>query len=49
MEVSFKYNLPIANGVLTCNNQSQAKVRSSGKKNKGIEAASALVSVLKNL
>jgi len=49
MDVSFKYNLPIANGILTCNNQSQAKVRSSGKKNKGIEAASALVSVLKNL
>ena len=49
MELSLKYNLPVSNGVLTCNNQTQAKIRSSGKKNKGIEAANALISVLKNL
>ena len=49
MQLSIKYNLPISNGVLTCNNQAQAKIRSSGKKNKGIEAANALISVLKNL
>lgn len=49
MKLSLKYNLPVSNGILTCNNQEQAKIRSSGKKNKGIEAASALVSVLKNL
>ena len=49
MDLSFKYNIPISNGVLNCLNKSQAKIRSSSKKNKGIEAASALVSVLKNL
>jgi len=49
MKLSLKYNLPVSNGVLTCNNQVQAKIRSSGKKNKGIEAANALISVLKNL
>ena len=49
MKLSLKYNLPVSNGVLTCNNQEQAKIRSSGKKNKGIEAANALISVLKNL
>lgn len=49
MKLSLKYNLPVSNGVLTCNNQAQAKIRSSGKKNKGIEAANALISVLKNL
>lgn len=49
MKLSLKYNLPVSNGVLTCNNKAQAKIRSSGKKNKGIEAANALISVLKNL
>jgi len=49
MKLSLKYNLPVSNGVLTCNNQAQANIRSSGKKNKGIEAANALISVLKNL
>ena len=32
MKLSLKYNLPVSNGVLTCNNQEQAKIRSSGKK-----------------
>ena len=49
IKLSLKYNLPVSNSVLTCNNQAQAKIRSSGKKNKGIEAANALISVLKNL
>ena len=49
MDLSFKFNAPISNGVLTCLNQSQAKVRSSGKKNKGIEAANALLSILRSL
>ena len=49
MDLSLKYSLPVANGVLNCLNTKQAKIRSSPKKNKGIEAANALLSVLKNL
>ena len=49
MDLSLKYSLPVANGVLNCLNIKQAKIRSSSKKNKGIEAANALLSVLKNL
>ena len=49
MDLSLKYSLPIANGVLNCLNIKQAKIRSSSKKNKGVEAANALLSVLKNL
>ena len=49
MDLSLKYSLPIANGVLNCLNKKQAKIRSSSKKNKGVEAANALLSVLKNL
>ena len=49
MSLSLKYSLPIANGVLNCLNKKQAKIRSSSSKNKGIEAANALISVLKNL
>ncbi len=49
MSLSLKYNLPISNGVLNCLSISQAKIRSSKNKNKGIEAAKALISVLKNL
>ena len=49
MNLSLKYSLPIANGVLNCLNKKQAKIRSSSKKNKGAEAANALLSVLKNL
>ena len=49
MDLSIKYSLPIANGVLNCLNKKQAKLRSSSKKNKGIEAAKALLSVLKYL
>ena len=46
MDLSIKYSLPIANGVLNCLNKKQAKLRSSSKKNKGAEAAKALLSVL---
>ena len=49
MDLSIKYSLPIANGVLNCLNKKQAKSRSSSKKNKGAEAAKALLSVLKYL
>ena len=49
MSLSLKYNIPISNGVLNCLSLSQAKIRSSKNKNKGIEAAKALISVLKNL
>lgn len=49
MDLSIKYSLPIANGVLNCLNKKQAKLRSSSKKNKGAEAARALLSVLKYL
>jgi 6,7-dimethyl-8-ribityllumazine synthase len=49
MDLSIKYSLPIANGVLNCLNKKQAKLRSSSKKNKGAEAAKALLSVLKYL
>ena len=49
MDLSLKYSLPIANGVLNCLNIKQAKIRSSSKKNKGVEAANALLSVLKNM
>ena len=49
MDLSIKYSLPIANVVLNCLNKKQAKLRSSSKKNKGAEAAKALLSVLKYL
>ncbi len=49
MDLSLKYSVPISNGILNCLNKSQAIDRSSSKKNKGIEATNALISVLKNL
>ena len=49
LDLSLKYSLPIANGVLNCLNIKQAKIRSSSKNNKGVEAANALLSILKNL
>ena len=49
LDLSLKYSLPIANGVLNCLNIKQSKIRSSSKKNKGVEAANALLSILKNL
>lgn len=46
MDVMLKYNLPITNAILTVNNLAQAKIRSTGSANKGIEAALALLKVL---
>lgn len=46
MDVMLKYDIPIANAILTVNNLKQAEIRSRGKTNKGIEAASALLQVL---
>jgi len=49
MYLSVKYKKPITNGIITALNYTQAKSRSSkvSKKNKGTEAANALISVLK--
>ncbi len=40
-------NIFITNGILNVNKKSQAVARSSNKKNKGIESASAMLSVIK--
>ncbi len=39
MQLSLQYKLPISFGVITTNTLAQAKTRSRGKTNKGIEAA----------
>ena len=44
MKLSIEYKKPIGNGIITCLNMKQAKARS---KLKGIEAAKAVLSVLK--
>ena len=47
MNVSLTYNLPVAFGVLTTENEKQAKERSGGKLgNKGVEAAEAVLKML---
>ena len=48
MNLSVYYKKPIGNGIITCFNKKQAIERSSSKKNKGREAAKAVLSVLKN-
>tara|TARA_B100000579_G_scaffold360785_1_gene318183 strand:+ start:4420 stop:4848 length:429 start_codon:yes stop_codon:yes gene_type:complete len=53
MHLSILYNKPIGNGIITCLNLKQALARSSKykksfKKNKGIEAANAVISILQN-
>ena len=46
LEISIKYNVPVSNGVLNCNNFNQAEVRCDSKlKNKGGEAVLAALSV----
>jgi 6,7-dimethyl-8-ribityllumazine synthase len=46
LEISIKYNIPVSNGVLNCNNAKQAEVRCDPKlKNKGGEATLAALSV----
>ena len=50
MNLSIKNNKPISNGIITCLNMKQAKTRSNytSKKNKGLEASKAVLSVLNN-
>ena len=48
MNLSVYYKKPIGNGIITCFNKKQAIERSRSKKNKGREAAKAVLSVLKN-
>lgn len=49
MFLSIANKIPIGNGILTCLNKRQAIVRSDPrKKNKGAEAAKAMISLLKN-
>jgi len=52
LEISIKYNKPIGNGIITSFNLKQAKERcgiiKSNKSNKGLEAANAVMSILKN-
>jgi 6,7-dimethyl-8-ribityllumazine synthase len=47
MNLSLQYKTPIAFGIITTNNLAQAKVRSSGKANKGVEAAITAVTMAK--
>ena len=52
LEISINYNKPIGNGIITSFNLKQAKERcgivKSNKSNKGLEAANAVMSILKN-
>ena len=47
MYLSIEHKKPIGNGIITCFNKKQAIERSKSKKNKGREAAKAILSVLK--
>ncbi|MAW01744.1 MAG: 6,7-dimethyl-8-ribityllumazine synthase [Candidatus Pelagibacter sp.] len=47
--LSIKYECPIGFGIITSLNKKQATERSSFKKNKGVEATTAAISVLKNI
>ena len=46
MNLSVEHKKPIGNGIITCLNRAQATERSDGRKNKGREAARAVLSVL---
>ena len=52
MTLSLTYNKPIGNGIITALNLRQAHercgIKKSNKKNKGFEAANAVLSILKN-
>ena len=49
MNLSITHKKPITNGIITCLNKKQALARSSNnKKNKGLEASKAIISVLNN-
>ena len=43
MKISIQNKKPVGNGVLTCLNKNQAQERSQGKRNKGAEAAKAVI------
>jgi 6,7-dimethyl-8-ribityllumazine synthase len=47
MSLSLQYKIPIAFGVLTTNNLAQAKARSAGKGNKGVEVAITAITMAK--
>tara|TARA_Y100000590_G_scaffold240719_1_gene270717 strand:- start:7429 stop:7842 length:414 start_codon:yes stop_codon:yes gene_type:complete len=48
LSLSTKHNVPVSNGILTCENKKQADKRANHKKgDKGGDAAKALISVLK--
>jgi 6,7-dimethyl-8-ribityllumazine synthase len=47
MDVMLKTSIPITNAILTVNNLEQAKIRSTGEMNKGVEASLALLETLK--
>lgn len=49
MDISLKFNIPITFEILTTYNLEQAKKRSIGKYNKGIEATKALLETIKTL
>ncbi len=49
MNLSLNYSVPIGLGVVTTNNLAQAKIRSTGKENKGKDAALAAVSMALNV
>ncbi len=46
MDVMLSEKIPVSNAILTVNNLDQAKIRSHGETNKGIEAAIALLKIL---
>ena len=47
MSISVTYGKPVGNGIITAYNRNQALKR-SGRNNKGLEAAKAVLSILKN-
>lgn len=49
MDIILKYNIPIGFGIITTNNLKQARDRSSGKHNKGTEAAQAVLEMIEIL
>lgn len=46
MDIMLNHNVPVAFGIITTNNLKQAKVRSTGKTNKGKEAAIAALKMV---
>ena len=49
MNLSINHKKPISNGIITCLNKKQAMARSNNnKKNKGLEASKAVLTVLNN-